>query len=148
MGPWSITPLDDGPYPTVSVKRNVSDSPEVIIVGYGGASLLVERALARLEEEEIVAEGVFPSVLSPMRLDPVVSRISSVGSAVVVEEGIQSFGWGNHVVAETFKAAGARAMKIEQVGAHATVIPSASALERQTLPTLDRIISAVWTVMQ
>lgn len=150
LGPWRVTSLANGRYPTLSVQRPGADLPEVVVIGYGGASLLVEQTLARLEEEEIVAEGVFPCVLSPMQLDPVISRTLAVGRAVVVEEGIQEFGWGSHVIAEVHKASVGHEtqVKVKHVGALTSILPSPSSLEFRVLPNLDRVLAAVWEVIQ
>lgn len=129
-------------YPTAVVTNFNSGRPDVGIVGYGGMSQPVSEAMKRLAGEEISVVAVFPASLHPLPVGDLRSALRGVGAVLVVEEGVQDFGWSAEVAArldealwESLKAPVAR------LGARSCVIPASRSLEKQVLPGAEAIES-------
>ncbi len=142
QSPGDYTPLkaaegDPGAawFPTL-VRRRAA--PDVTIVTYGGMLPVVERAAARLEEdEEISVEIVAPSLLSPMPRATLAEHLRGRGAIAIAEEAPGDFGVGAEIAASLVEA-GWRG-RLARIAAPPVPIPSARSLEAQVLPNEDRI---------
>src|SRR5262249_30766819 len=114
----------------------------VTIVTYGGMLPVVERAAARLEEEEeISVEIVAPALLSPLPRTALVAHLSSRNAIAIVEEAPGDFGVGAEIAASLTES-GWRG-RLARVASPPVPIPSARSLEAEVLPDEDRICDAV-----
>lgn len=128
-----------GDYPTVHLSHAALDRAELTIVTYGGlAEVAEEAARALLIEEEIHAEVVVVSSLTPLDLAPIEASLRQTGRLLVAEEGTRTAGWGAEVIArvgdecfELLRAAPRR------VGALDVPIGNAKVLETAVLPQVS-----------
>ena len=123
-------------FPTLVRSR---EAPDVLILTYGGMLPLVEKVAAYLEqEEELVVEIVVPSLLSPLPKDTLVRHLRDVPRLAIVEEAHNDFGVSAEILASLTEAGfSGRAIRI---GTPPVPIASARSLERQILPSEDRLI--------
>jgi pyruvate/2-oxoglutarate/acetoin dehydrogenase E1 component len=128
-------------YPVVFVRNFERGRPDVTIIGYGGASLLVHPLLAKLAEEEIRLLVVMPACIQPLPADDLLDAARQAGRVVIVEEGTRAFGWGAEV------AALLAGMPLRRVAALDTVIPAAKALEALVLPSSQTVEEAIYEVL-
>ncbi len=122
-------------FPTM-VRRRVD--PDVTILTYGGMLPVVERVAGYLEaEEEISVDILVPSLLSPFPKHSVVSYLQSHPRLAIVEESHHQFGVGSEIMANLLEAR--YAGQAIRIGTPPLPIFSARSLERQIIPSEDRI---------
>ncbi len=126
-------------FPTL--LRRAADA-DLAIVTYGGMLPVVEKAVARLEEEEeLITEIVVPALLSPLPRRTLLARLMAHQRVVIVEESHHEFGVGAEIAACLLEAGyTGRAVRI---GTPPVPIASARSLERQILPDEDRLIEEI-----
>lgn len=132
----------DDEFPTTLLRPK--SEPDLTVVAFGRMSVLAEKAATLLEkEEEIGVELLFPLQVSPFIARAVLDSVERTGKLLVVEEGAAGFDLGAEVIAAVSIAhRGAQPMHCRRIGARPMPIPSALALERQMLPSVEDIVSA------
>jgi 2-oxoisovalerate dehydrogenase E1 component len=127
------------PYPTTVLEPR--EPADLTIVAFGRMSVLVERVAAELaRDEEVSVELLFPLGASPFDVEPVLESIRPTGKLLVVEEGAAHFDLGSEVIAAvTVAYHGALPLRARRVSALPVPIPSSPALEREVLPSAERI---------
>jgi pyruvate/2-oxoglutarate/acetoin dehydrogenase E1 component len=133
-------------YPTMYVRNFERGKPDVAVVCYGGAALLVHPLLARLADEEIRVLVCAPGCIHPLPKDDLVTAARAAGRVVVVEEGTRAFGWDAEVAA-TLAAEVALETPVRRVAALDTVIPAARELERLVLPSTQAVEDAIYEAL-
>ncbi|WP_205927473.1 alpha-ketoacid dehydrogenase subunit alpha/beta [Rhizobium sp. P32RR-XVIII] len=115
-------------------------NPDLTIVTYGGALILVEEVAKVLEQkEELSVEIVVPSLLTPQGINDALAAIST-SRVCVVEECPGQFSIGSQMIAQLVAAP--KKIAVRQVGASPVPIPSARTLEMDVLPNVDVIFTA------
>jgi pyruvate/2-oxoglutarate/acetoin dehydrogenase E1 component len=115
--------------------------PTLTITAYGYMADLTRQAILRLGyENEIFAELVVPTQLSPFHLQPVFDSVRSTGRLLVVEEGTFTLGWGAEVLARTTEALGPRLKAARRLAARDLPVPASGPLEAVVLPGVDEIV--------
>jgi 2-oxoisovalerate dehydrogenase E1 component len=146
QGPGEFVPLDTHAddlaahlFPTL-VKR--CSGPDVTILTYGGMLPLVEKVAEHLEEEEeLQVEIVVLALLSPLPKASLIAHLGDSQRLAIVEEAHDDFGVGAEILASLMEAGyGGRAIRI---GTPPVPISSARSLERQILPSEERLISEI-----
>ncbi|MDR0221700.1 MAG: hypothetical protein LBI54_09905 [Lachnospiraceae bacterium] len=129
-------------FPTLRLAPSRDDA-EVSIICYGGGS---ETALAAswqlMIDEEINAEVICPSLISPLPFEEIYSFVSDTSKhIVVIDEEYADFGWSAEVVLSVLKEDKRRGMKrsADSLGMKRTFISSAKAVEDCLYPTEDEI---------
>lgn len=126
-------------FPTLVRPRT---DPDVSIATFGGMLPVVEKAAAYLEEEEeLSVEIVVPSLLSPFPRHSVIDHLRSRRRLAVVEESHVEFGVAAEVFAMLLEAGFAG--RVVRIGTPPVPIPSSRSLERQILPSEDRVIEEI-----
>jgi 2-oxoisovalerate dehydrogenase E1 component len=122
-----------------------SARPDVTLVAYGGMVELAEAAAVELESEELEAELVVPSLLSPLPRRTLARWLAGRDRILAVEESHSQNGFaaelGTVLAEEGFRGRFAR------VGTPPVPIPSARSLEAQVVPDGGRIAEAVLRVL-
>jgi 2-oxoisovalerate dehydrogenase E1 component len=110
---------------------------DITIVAFGSTSLLAEQVAARLQEEdEIVAELVFPLQVYPLDVSAVMDSVQRTRRLVVVEEGTQGFDLGSEVIASLAAGwTGSQPFRVKRLAAKEMALPSALPLEKKVLPS-------------
>lgn len=113
--------------------------PEVTIVAYGGSVELADAAARRLTDaEEVRAEVLALTRLSPFPADEVRQAARRSGCLVAVEEG--TAGWG--FAAECAHAIAGTGIRFASVAAAAHPIPSSREWELAAMPSTGQVVAA------
>jgi 2-oxoisovalerate dehydrogenase E1 component len=117
--------------------------PDVTIVAFGRMSVLAEKALTRLAEEEVCADLLLPLQVSPLDTRHVLESVSRTGKLLIVEEGTSGFDLASEVIASVSeKYRGDRRLHFRRIAARPEPIPSAIDLEQEVLPSEQDIVGA------
>jgi pyruvate dehydrogenase E1 component beta subunit len=121
----------------------VRQGTDVTIVG---VSTMVERALEAAEELAeggIMAEVIDLRTVSPLDHDTVCASVARTGSLVVVDEDYRSFGLSGELAARVLEELGPGGFRsFVRVAEPDVPLPAAESLERELLPSAQRIIAA------
>jgi acetoin:2,6-dichlorophenolindophenol oxidoreductase subunit beta len=134
-----------GGLPTVSIRPVPREDCSFTVLAYGYQAELARRVLSRLAvEEEIFAELVVPSQISPLDWEPIDASVSVTRSLLVIEEGVDGFTWGSEVAARiSSRFFGELRRPVVTAASDPTVIPSSKALEAEMLMTSERVEQAI-----
>jgi len=136
-------------YPTYSLSIAGAPQRDVTIVAYGYMVEIARKAMYRLAyEEEIFAEMIVPTMISPFNNDPVLESVKVTGRLLVVEEGTRTLGWGAEVVAEVVEGMPLGIKGVRRVASEDSPIPASGNLEKDILPGEDDIMEAVRALVE
>src|SRR5258705_13201960 len=101
-------------------------------------------AAEKLAAEGISVEVVDPRTLTPLDEESLLNSVKKTSRCLVVDEGYQRFG----VTAEIASVISQKAFyhldaPVERIGALDVPVPFSPVLEDQTIPNVDRVMSAV-----
>jgi len=135
-----ITP--PGPQPeTVALSMQPGAKPDLTVICYGGMLPPVMAAANYLFMEfEWNIEIVVPAQFRPVPATDLLGVAARSGRVLVVEEGCLTGGWGGEVAALIHEAHFRLLdQPVQRLAALDCPIPSGSALEREVLPTVEKI---------
>ena len=130
------------PFGKADIKRTGSD---LTIVAWGrmvGMSLAVAE---RLSAEGISVEVVDPRTLAPLDIQTIIASAARTGRLVIVHEAVLTGGFGGEIAARVADSEAFRRLKapIRRVAGFDIPIPYSPVLERNAVPTPERIEQAV-----
>lgn len=130
---------------TVCLSAVPREDCTATVLAYGYQAMLVAQAIERLAvEEEIFAELLVPSQLSPMDYAPIEQSAGVTGSLVTIEEGAGGWSWGTEVAAVMSERLFGRLRRpIGVVASQRTVIPASREKESQMLVGPSHIDTAI-----
>lgn len=141
--------INTNSYPII-IARNYKDekiTPDVILITYGGMSLLIENIMERMFDEEIRILAILPSLLSKFPIKIMKQIIEGCENVLIIEEGTEGFNWGAEIESLFYEKFGNNYLKIRRVAAIATVIPAARHLENVVLPSVESIEHTILEVL-
>jgi pyruvate dehydrogenase E1 component beta subunit len=139
---------EDSGYPTAIVRNYEDGQPDITLICYGGASLMLPPLMEKMAAEEIRILACLPSALQPLPIDTLSACGSEARRAIIIEEGTSAFGWGAEAAARLSEALWGRLLApIRRVAARDTVIPAARHLESAVLPSTADIETAIFEVI-
>ena len=138
----SLSPSGErGVYPTYYLSLRDAPAPALTLAAYGYMAELAREAMFKLAyEEEIFAELVVPTQLSPFEIEPIVASARRTGRLLAVEEGTFTLGWGAEIVARSAEALGPGLKIARRLAAREQPIPAARTLEETALPGVEEIV--------
>ncbi len=127
--------------PTISLKFDETETPEVTLIAYGGmASIVVEAAINMFYEEEVFAEILIPSAIKPFPIDAILKSVGKSKRAIIVEESVKTGGWGAELSSQIYdNLFGRLECSVVRIGAEDMPIPSSALLEKEVLPQTSDI---------
>jgi 2-oxoisovalerate dehydrogenase E1 component len=129
------------PFPTTLLRP--ATTPDVTIVAFGRMSTIAEQVAAELQGEEVCVEIVLPLCVSPFDARPVLESVTRTGKLLVIEEGAAHFDFASEVIASAAQSYhGAGRLHVRRVAARSRPIPSALALELESLPSAAAVLAA------
>ncbi len=135
-------------YPTVALRNFSTGKPDVTIIAYGGLSLEIVPLLAKLHDDELNVNAVFPSSLWPVPVETLTRYGAQCGRIVLCEESSAGFNWGSEIAALLYENLhGKLAAPIARLASASQAIPAARQLEIKTLISAQDIENAVWELM-
>lgn len=137
-------PLDPAAdrFPTLCAGPEDAD---VTFVAYGGMVTVVEAFVQSLAAEEITAEIVIPSLLSPLPKHTLLRHLSARSRVIVAEEATGQCGFGAELAATLLESGFAG--RLARVNATAVPIPAARSLEVEVLPGEQHLMQALISVL-
>jgi len=139
----------DSSYPSISLKVEKNEQPDVTLVTYGGmAQFSVKAAMNLFLGEEILVEVLIPSLIKPFPIEDILPSVRKSGRVVVVEEGTKTAGWGAELASQiSVKVFDYLIRPIERIGAKEFPIPSSKPLEDQVLPQIEDIERSLFNIL-
>lgn len=136
--------------PTISLKFDKTETPEITLIAYGGmASLAVEAAISTFFEEEVLSEVLIPSAIKPFPIDTILNSIGKSRKAIIVEESVKTGGWGAELSCQINESLfGRLECSVVRIGAKDMPIPSSALLEKQVLPQVADIEKEILEIVR
>ncbi|HMK88526.1 MAG TPA: alpha-ketoacid dehydrogenase subunit beta [Methylocystis sp.] len=139
---------DDGealPLDACFVSREGRDAT---VVTWGATHHDVLTAAERLAEEGIDIEVIDAATLKPLDFDTILASVEKTGRCVIVHEAPRTAGFGAEIAAQICER-GLYFLQapVKRVTGYDVVVPLAQ-LERQYMPSVDRIVDGVKQVME
>ena len=129
------------PFGVASVRRQGSDCT---IVAVGFQVKLALQAAAKLAEQGVEVEVIDPRTLIPLDIDTIVGSVRKTGRLVVVDEDVVRCGVHAEIAFQVQEAAfSSLKAPIQRVGNPNLPIPVSPVLNREILPSADKIAAAV-----
>ena len=124
-----------------------SNNVDITFIGYGGMSDSLIRACDILfEEHEIVSQVLLISQLYPLDITIFIKNIVQTNAVILVEEGQGFSGFGSEVISQMYEN-GFNNFKVRRIFSESTCIPSSGVLEKQVLPSIEKIIASAISIM-
>ena len=144
MGPFRMT-SSRSYFPTTTLSLGGPDEPvDVAIIAYGGlVGMATEAALELFRDDEILCDVVVPSQLAPLPEADLVKAVTRARAVVILEEGTERAGFGAEAIAKLACLGELDGKQVARCAARDTIIPNSAVLEREVLPSLERLVSVV-----
>lgn len=129
--------------PTYRLAVRGAPPAQLTLAAYGYMAELARQAVLRLAyEQEIFAELIVPTQLTPFKVEPILDSAGRSGRLLAVEEGTYDLGWGAEIVARAAQFLGPGLRAARRVAAANTPIPASGPLETASLPSVEQILAA------
>ena len=139
---------DDGealPLDTCFISREGGDAT---IIAWGAMIPEVMRAAEALEAQGIDVEVIDVATIKPLDMETILRSVEKTGRCVIVHEAPRTAGFGAEIAAEIAeRALYSLQAPVKRVTAYDVVVPLAR-LEKQYIPSLERIVDAVRDLME
>jgi 2-oxoisovalerate dehydrogenase E1 component beta subunit len=139
---------DDGealPLDTCFISR---DGRDATIFAWGAMIPEVMRAAEALEAQGIDVEVIDVATIKPLDMETILRSVEKTGRCVIVHEAPRTSGFGAEIAAEIAeRALYSLQAPVKRVTAYDVVVPLAR-LEKQYIPSLERIVDAVRDLME
>ena len=134
------------PLGVADVKREGADCS---IITYGRMVQMSLQAAEKLAEEGIHVEVVDIRSLVPLDTRTIIESVKKTHRALIVHEAVQFGGFGGEIAGQTADSEAFYYLDapIRRLGALSCPIPFNPNLERETFPTVDKIIAQVKSLM-
>jgi 2-oxoisovalerate dehydrogenase E1 component len=136
------------PWGRAAIRREGSD---VTVVSWGNCLELAEQAAQQLEAEGISLEIIDLRTLVPCDWQTIEESLSKTGRLVVIHEDNRTCGFGQAVITEMTSEPSRFNLLLsppQLVARHDVQIPFCPELEYAILPDLNRVLQAIYTVME
>jgi pyruvate/2-oxoglutarate/acetoin dehydrogenase E1 component len=138
----------EGNYPWSILRIAGAPRVDLTLTTYGYMAELGREAIIKLAyEQEIFAEMLIPTQLSPFSLDVLFERVRHTEGLITLEEGTLNLGWSAEVGARLLEALDAR-VAFKRIAARNLPVPAAATLEANVLPQADDVVQAAIALMQ
>jgi pyruvate/2-oxoglutarate/acetoin dehydrogenase E1 component len=140
----------DGISETVLISPFPEELADIVLITYGGvAQIAVDAALEVFMEEEVLVHVIIPSMIREVPIDDFIPTAMQTGRVLIIEEGNKIGGWGAEVASQIQdKIFSSLLYPIQRIGAEDTPIPASLLLEKQVLPTKEKIIKNIRRMLQ
>lgn len=139
---------DDGVELPLDACFILREGADVTVVTWGAMAPEALAAAETLEEEGVAVEVIDVATLKPLDVETILRSVEKTGRCVIVHEAPRTAGFGAEVAAEIAeRALYSLLAPIKRVTGYDVVVPLAK-LEKQYIPSVDRIIDGVRQVME
>ena len=134
--------------PAYRLTLRDAPAPRITIAAYGYMADLARQAVLRLAyEQELFAELVVVTQLSPFEIEPILESARRTQRLMAVEEGTLSMGWGAEILARAAECLGPALLRARRLAALDLPVPASGPLEQQVLPGVDQIVRTARQMM-
>lgn len=106
------------------------------------------QAAKQLEEEGISCEVIDIATIKPLDIETILSSVEKTGRCVIIHEGAKTCGVGAEISAQIMENCMADLMApVQRVTGYDTVMPYFQ-LEKQYIPSVNRIKNSVMSIME
>ncbi len=124
------------------------EGDDATVVTWGAMVPETLAAADKLEEEGVTIEVIDVATLKPLDVETILRSVEKTGRCVIVHEAPRTAGFGAEIAAEIAeRALYSLLAPIKRVTGYDVVVPLAK-LEKQYMPSVDRIIDGVRQVME
>lgn len=124
------------------------EGADATVVAWGAMVPETLAAAEKLEEEGVTVEVIDVATLKPLDVETILRSVEKTGRCVIVHEAPRTAGFGAEIAAEIAeRALYSLLAPIKRVTGYDVVVPLAK-LEKQYIPSVDRIIDGVRQVME
>lgn len=124
------------------------EGADITIVSWGAMVREADAAANVLAEQGIDAEVIDVATLKPLDFETILRSVEKTGRCVIVHEATRMAGFGAEIAAEIAeRALYSLQAPVKRVAGYDVVVPLYR-LERQFIPSVDRIVDAVREVME
>jgi pyruvate dehydrogenase E1 component beta subunit len=139
---------DDGVELPLDACFVLREGADATVVTWGAMVPETLAAAEKLEEEGVMIEVIDVATLKPLDVETILRSVEKTGRCVIVHEAPRTAGFGAEVAAEIAeRALYSLLAPIKRVTGYDVVVPLAK-LEKQYIPSVDRIIDGVRQVME
>ncbi len=130
---------------TILLSLYPDENPEIVIITYGGmAETALNAALDLFFEDEILVNIIILSVIRPIPIKEFLSEIKRAESCLILEEGNKLGGWGGELASQIYETCfNSLVMPIQRLGSDDSPIPSSIYLEKNVIPSKEKIVKTV-----
>jgi pyruvate dehydrogenase E1 component beta subunit len=139
---------DDGVELPLDACFTLREGGDATIVTWGAMVPETLAAAEKLEEEGVAVDVIDVATLKPLDVETILRSVEKTGRCVIVHEAPRTAGFGAEIAAEIAeRALYSLLAPIKRVTGYDVVVPLAK-LEKQYMPSVDRIIDGVRQVME
>lgn len=139
---------DDGVELPLDACFILREGADATVVTWGAMVPETLAAAEKLEEEGVMIEVIDVATLKPLDVETILRSVEKTGRCVIVHEAPRTAGFGAEVAAEIAeRALYSLLAPIKRVTGYDVVVPLAK-LEKQYIPSVDRIVDGVRQVME
>jgi 2-oxoisovalerate dehydrogenase E1 component beta subunit len=139
---------DDGVELPLDACFVLREGADATVVAWGAMVPETLAAAEKLEEEGVTIEVIDVATLKPLDVETILRSVEKTGRCVIVHEAPRTAGFGAEIAAEIAeRALYSLLAPIKRVTGYDVVVPLAK-LEKQYIPSVDRIIDGVRQVME
>lgn len=129
----------------LNIVEHEKTTPDLLMVGYGGAGNLILECCKRCHEEEIITSAVIPELIDPLGPKLIEVLIDANRPVLIVEESVQAHGWGAEVVSQLCERG--FSLPLLRCGSRRQCIPATKDLENQVLIQEKDIMDAILNLL-
>ncbi|WP_029648535.1 alpha-ketoacid dehydrogenase subunit beta [Methylocystis sp. SB2] len=139
---------DDGVELPLDACFILREGADATVVTWGAMVPETLAAAEKLEEEGVMIEVIDVATLKPLDVETILRSVEKTGRCVIVHEAPRTAGFGAEVAAEIAeRALYSLLAPIKRVTGYDVIVPLAK-LEKQYIPSVDRIVDGVRQVME
>lgn len=138
-----------GPAPCTRLRVCGAPPASLTIAAYGYMAELARQAVLKLAfEEEIFADLLVFTRLSPVEPAFLLESAAQTGRLLTVEEGSYTLGWGAELISRAVENLNGRSLAAARLAARDSAVPASPTLETAHLPGLEDIIQAARSLIR
>lgn len=140
--------VDDGVELPLDACFMLREGADATIVTWGAMVPETLAAAEKLEEEGVTVDVIDVATLKPLDVETILRSVEKTGRCVIVHEAPRTAGFGAEIAAEIAeRALYSLLAPIKRVTGYDVVVPLAK-LEKQYIPSVERIVDGVRQVME
>ena len=135
------------PLSASDIKRNGED---ITAISWGRMIPVVDAAAAELATQGIEMEIVDLRTLHPVDINPVIESVRRTTRAIIVHEAVLTGGYGGEIAARIMESEAFYYLDapVRRLGGSNSPIPYCPELEKNAVPTVERVVDTVRTMVQ